>query len=144
MKWNGNIITSPVLIFHDEILFDAMASTDHNRQGLVCKIGNGGQGWYFPTGQRVQDASDIRQIELTMTEYLLLSRLQMTPNTESRNGLWTCRQTRTATGVEIPVGLYHRGQGNINIKLCILYSCFKILNDDITNLKSRGLISKTS
>ena len=122
VTWNGTNITSPILIFHDELLLSTGPETlgDLNRPGaLVCRSDDSAQaGWHFPAGAPVDDFSESRssyfqQIRTSETETPSLSRLFRTSDNPlfsvSASGSWVCRVNGDSRN-DVRIGLYYRGK----------------------------------
>ncbi len=122
MIWNGTTITTPALIFHDELLFSTGSETvgDPNRAGaLICRSEDDAQaGWHFPNDLAVDDFSDSRisyfqQIRTGNTVTPSISRLLRTSSdpvsTTSASGYWNCR-VNGDRNYDIEIGIYNRGE----------------------------------
>ena len=120
MTWNSTTITSPVLIYHDEVLTDTGPPYnvgDPDRPGaLACRSTKkrAYTTWYWPHDNFVpvpSNGRDFHQVRTTQDNRIsLLSRTAAytaaAANGTNRNGLWTCRM-----GDEwIPIGLFRRGE----------------------------------
>ena len=112
MTWNGNTITGPVLIYHDEVLSVSSIGNPNRPGALVCKIDRVDTvAWYWPQGFFVlvrPSERDFEQLRTDNGSVSLLSRTTTyTPTiSPNRNGLWTCRQSDEW----IPIGLFSRGE----------------------------------
>ena len=121
--WNGTTITGPILIYHDEIVFDTTVPTDENSNGpgdLVCRSENHERAlWRNPDGRSVFSSGNYRRVDSDGLPSL--SRLS-TPNEligSDVNGLWICQVTNSDTSLlerDILdnfnyVGIYNREDG---------------------------------
>ena len=108
MTWQGDSITGPVLIFHDEL----PKSFGNPDQQLSCMATNAS--WHLPNGTAVEEFganTPFRQLTHRLrTSAILLGNtvLELPTNRTTYNGLWTCRSNGEATGA-IPVGIYEGG-----------------------------------
>ena len=134
---NGDDITYPILLYHDEIAFGTSAPTldNINSQGsLVCKSENHVKAqWRSASGHPLAtERANYKQVESVAGSLPSLSQLS-TPNDDASptgggrvtaNGLWLCQLDNSG----IPdqdilenlnyVGIYTRGNGKINNLLC--------------------------
>ena len=123
MTWNGTTITSPVLIYQDEILVDptGVISTISSLPVLVCTSQDQtGVNWHLPGGDLVNIglpfsfslSGDFNQFRSTAGTVSGLSRnrTDVVCTDAATNGLWTCRLNGEASGA-VSVGIYARGGG---------------------------------
>ena len=108
----GTGITSPVLIYQDEVPEEI--SSNPRSQSLFCESSGTGVSWHFPSGSSVDQFSfpsseDFLQLIRPMDTQLLRNSMSALTNT-SLNGLWSCRLNGDESGA-IPVGIYSRGGG---------------------------------
>ena len=109
VTWQGDSITGPVLIFHDEL----PSSPRETNQQLSCV--SAGASWHLPDGIAVEElGANTPFVQLTNGLGTISGLLRNTgvgepANSNPYNGLWTCRSNAEATGA-IPVGIYERGK----------------------------------
>lgn len=106
VTWNGNAVTGPVLIYHDEI-----ALSSGSAGSLVCTSDSGTTTWHLADGTVVNSDSLSVFFQTTSSPRVstLLRRVNSSVMTPDHNGLWTCQMS--GVGEIIPVGLYQRGGG---------------------------------
>ena len=122
VTWNGTIITSPVLIYQDELFSDTTLSLTNS--ALVCiSRDQTGVFWHLPGRDLVDissfsnfslsDPDDFRQFRLPAGNLSALysTRAGIARTDAAANGLWSCRQNGMASGA-VPVGIYAGGGGN--------------------------------
>ena len=121
VTWNGTTITSPVLIFQDELVRDDRTNDLATpRDGtVICRSENQAQvGWHFASGPLISTSSTtnhFRQRRTSTSATPSVSRLTTNKPDEAltsaaANGLWTCR-LNGGLGTAVPVGIYARGGG---------------------------------
>ena len=135
LTFNGTAITSPRLIYHDEIVSDSTIPTVLNSDGpgdLVCRSDSIGLTfWRYPTGNTVPeikpgDFFTVRTPVAVPNYYPFLARLSTIDYLDSTdstiNGLWICILGGIHTGnIEdsdviasyIYVGIYSRNSGEL-------------------------------
>ena len=131
--WNGSTITSPILIYHDEITSDNIAiPTDENSNGpgdLVCRTANIGRRFFrAPDGISIttNTSYDFYQVRTPVTDpptHPFLARLSTIDALDSTdptiNGLWTCPLGINLSSNQDPdvlasynyIGIYSRNSG---------------------------------
>ena len=134
--FNGSTITSPILIYHDEIGSDTTIPTDENSDDpgdLVCRTASIGRTfWRTPSGGSVSSLTDedfyntrTPTSELQTYSYLAqLSTIDYLDSTDSAiNGLWICALGSTGDIDDqdvidsfIYVGIYSRNSGESYLK----------------------------
>ena len=144
VTWNGTTITSPVLIFQDELVRDDrtnVLATPMNGT-VICRSENQAQvGWQFANNVLVSTTSTtnhFRQRRTSSSQTPSVSRLTTNRPDEAitsaaANGLWTCR-LNVGLSTAVPVGIYARGGGD-NVYLLTFLDIVLILH------KGRGAIS---
>ena len=121
VTWNGTTITSPVLIFQDELARDDRTNVLATPVDgtVICLSENQVQvGWHFANGVSVSTISTtnhFRQRRTSSSTIPSVSRLTTNRpdealTSEAGNGLWTCR-LNGGIGIDVPVGIYARGEG---------------------------------
>ena len=132
VTWNGTTITGPVLIFQDELVTDDRTNVLATpRDGtLICRSDNQAQVcWHFANAQLLSTRSTInhfRQRRTSSSATPSVSRLTTNRPDEAltsaeANGLWTCRLNADIS-TAVPVGIYARGGGMVDIALCPSYT----------------------
>ena len=132
VTWNGTTITGPVLIFQDELVRDDRTNVLATpRDGtLICRSENQAQvGWHFANTQLVSPISTnnhFRQRRPSSSATPSVSRLTTNIPDEAltsaaANGLWSCRLNGNLI-TAVPVGIYARGGGTVDIALCPSYT----------------------
>ncbi len=132
MTWNGNTITSPVLIYSDEIPVDPSATTigDPNGPGaLICRSEDRATvSWHYVHGGIVRGPEFTDTFKAIGTgagvtpslSQLLLNRVNAEITNPDLNGVWHCRlngarqrdsQTNNRYDEQINVGIFSRGGG---------------------------------
>ena len=121
VTWNGTDITSPVLIFQDELVRDDRTNVLATPVDgtVICRSENQAQvGWHLANGQTVQASTTnnhFRQRRTSSSATPSVSRLTTnrpdeTLTSAAANGLWTCQLNVNRT-IAVPVGIYARGGG---------------------------------
>ena len=121
-----------MLIFHDELVRDDRTNVLATpRDGtVICRSENQAQvGWHFVNTQLVSPISTtnhFRQRRTSQTATPSVSRLTTNRPDEAltsaaANGLWTCR-LNGGFSTAVPVGIYARGGGTVDIALCPSYT----------------------
>ena len=122
--WNGTVIDGPILIYHDEIVFDddtpPTAENSSDPGELVCRSEHHEQAyWYHSNGE----TGDYQQVEsiagsLSSSSQLYIDDLML--NDYEFNGLWVCALNNTLLTEQyliasfIYVGIYSRSSGEFN------------------------------
>ena len=133
VTWNGTTITGPVLIFQDELVRDDRTNVLATpRDGtLICRSENQAQvGWLFPNSAFISTSTTnhFKQRRTSSSTAPSVSRLTTNIPDEAltsaaANGLWTCR-LNGGIGTAVPVGIYARGEGSLNLSLILSYSIY--------------------
>ena len=121
VTWNGTTITSPVLIFQDELVRDDRTNVLANSMDgtVICRSENQAQvGWHFASGVLVSVTSTTNHFRQRRTasnatpsvSRLTTNRPNETNTSAAANGLWTCR-LNGGFSTAVPVGIYARGGG---------------------------------
>ena len=119
--WNGTVIDGPILIYHDEIVFDddTMPTAENSSDSgeLVCRSENHEQAyWYHSNGE----TGNYQQVELIAGSLPSFSQLYIMLNDYEFNGLWVCALDNTLLtelnliNSFIYVGIYSRRSGEFN------------------------------
>ena len=112
LTWNGNIATIPLLIYHDEMTYDA---ENPLKYGLVCRSGNASlyPAWYSPDGTGVGASfwPNLRGVPVRFYQFfnrgtsrLIFKQFAYVRETEI-SGLFTCRLRGHQP---VAVGIYRR------------------------------------
>ena len=126
VTWNGTTISSPVLIYQDDIVTDNrdVLATPVMDGTLICRSENQARvGWHFANGGALTTSPDFhfRQIRTEAGVTPSVSRLsangpnQMDPR-DLANGLWSCRLDSGVSGA-VSVGVFVRGGGEVELLL---------------------------
>jgi len=128
VTWNGTWVEGPVLIFHDEVLFDPENSIigDPYRNGSLTCSADVGVGWGASALNHSvhPDYGEYNLVKQMRNSNRTVSRLSFnrkgglindTNDTDIRpltNGLWHCRRNYDQAS-EVNIGLYARGGGTV-------------------------------
>ena len=143
VTWNGTDITSPVLIFQDELVRDDRTNVLATpRDGtVICRSENQAQvSWQLANGQTAQPSTTsdhFRQRRTSSSATPSVSRLATNRPDEAltsaaANGLWTCRLNGGFSSA-VPVGIYAR-EGGEKYYVDTRFNCLsKVISIDITS-----------
>lgn len=116
VTWNGSIVASPVMIYHDEITPNASSIDDPNSHGaLTCRSEVHVEvAWYFLNNSLLPDGASrsgkFYQIKTpNISQVSRVTEISMLETDDIYNGLFYCHSIDSVE--KIAVGLYHRQEG---------------------------------